>query len=165
MLVAAAKAGRMRMRVNIKDFAAGGLFIAIGAWFAQSAWFNLKIGRAFNMGPGYFPVVLGLILIGFGAVIAISAINKPQELIGRVSWRGLLLVIGGVAFFGATVRGLGLPASLGGTTFLAAMSTGRTSWLEGIILSVVMAAFCTLLFIYGLGLPYRVLGPWLGGYE
>ena len=53
--------------MNLKDCAAGMLFVAIGLLFAVNAWLGLSIGSAFAMGPGYFPILLGVILIGFGA--------------------------------------------------------------------------------------------------
>ena len=46
-----------------KDLLAGAIFIAIGAFFLSNAWRNLEIGTSFQMGPGYFPVVLAGILL------------------------------------------------------------------------------------------------------
>ena len=59
------------MQRNLKDLAAGALFVAIGGFFTLNAWFNLTIGNALAMGPGYFPILLGLVLIGLGAAIAL----------------------------------------------------------------------------------------------
>ncbi len=151
------------MQLNTKDVAAGLLFIAIGAFFALNAWFNLRIGRALNMGPGYFPLLLGVILIGFGGAIAVNAINKPQEVFGKVSIRGIVLVIGAVFVFGLTARKLGLGPSLILTTFMASMSTDRATLISSILLSIGLSIFCVLVFVYALGLPYPVIGPWLGG--
>jgi hypothetical protein len=149
------------MQVNPKDFAGGLLFVAIGGFFALNAWFNLKIGQAFNMGPGYFPVVLGVILVGFGVAIAASSIKKPPEAFGNVSWRGVVLVLAAVVFFGAMVRRLGFAPTLAVTTFLAATAPARSKPLISLIFSIGMAIFGTLIFIYALRLPYPVFGPLL----
>ena len=53
--------------MNLKDCVAGTLFVAIGLLFAVNAWLRLSVGSALAMGPGYFPILLGLILIGLGA--------------------------------------------------------------------------------------------------
>jgi hypothetical protein len=67
------------MRMNPRDLAAGALFIAIGGFFALNAWLNLAVGRAFAMGPGYFPILLGMILIGFGIAIGAAGLGKPAS--------------------------------------------------------------------------------------
>jgi len=150
------------MRLNPKDLAAGAIFIAIGAFFALNAWFNLAIGQAFSMGPGYFPVLLGLVLIGLGVAIVLAGIGKPTSPFGDVSWRGITLVTASIVFFALTVRGLGLAPALGGATVLAALSA-RNSPLFALVLSLCLTAFCVLVFIYALRLPYAVIGPWLRG--
>ncbi len=151
------------MRVNLKDLMSGALFVAIGLFFSLNAWFHLPMGRAFAMGPGYFPAVLGLVLVGFGIVIALSALGRPTDPIGIVPWRGVALVIGAVFFFAAFGRSLGVAPSLVLTTFAGALATRKTSLPEAIALSLGLSAFCTAVFIYGLGLPYPAFGPWLGG--
>ena len=43
------------------------LFIVFGAFFAIQS-LGLEIGTAFRMGPGYFPLVLAIVLIVLGAI-------------------------------------------------------------------------------------------------
>lgn len=149
------------MQANTKDVAAGALFMAIGLYFAIDSLINLRMGQAFSMGPGYFPLVLGGILVAFGVVIAIRAIGKPVEAIGNVAWRGIALVIGAILFFALTVRGLGVGLSLFGCTFMAARSSGLLGWSKSVVLSAVITAFSVVVFIKLLGLPYPVIGHWL----
>jgi hypothetical protein len=151
------------MQANLRDVAAGAVFIAIGAFFALNAWFNLKIGHAFSMGPGYFPVLLGTILVALGLAIAVQAVGRPTEAFGRVPWRSVGLIVGSIVFFAVTVRGFGLAPSLALATFMAGMSSGRMTAVPAALLSIVLTAFCVLVFITALGLPYPVIGPWLGG--
>ena len=60
------------------------------------------------MGPGYFPTVLSILMIGLGAVIAVQALRRPPEgaSFSQIPWLGLLLLIGAVLFFGFVVRDL-----------------------------------------------------------
>ena len=113
------------------------------------------------MGPGYFPVLLGLVLVGLGGAIAYSAVGKPQEAFGMVAWRGITLVTVGIVFFAVTVRGLGMAPSLAIASFLAARASGRLSLLGSLLLAIGLSAFCVVLFIYALRLPYPVIGNWL----
>lgn len=152
---------RTGLTINPKELAAGALFVAIGGFFAGNALVNLRLGSALNMGPGYFPTVLGVFLVLLGIAIAATGINKPADGFGPVSVRGLLLVIGAIVFFGFTVRGLGFVPSLAVTVFLASMSSRGTSVRLALILAVTLTVFATLVFVYGLGLPYPILGRWI----
>lgn len=55
----------------------GGLLTAVGLFFAWQA-FNLELGTAFRMGPGYFPLVLAVILTLLGIVILVQS-TRVQE--------------------------------------------------------------------------------------
>ena len=97
-----------------RDVIGGLVVIAIGAGFFLFGQ-ELEMGTSFRMGPGYFPTILSILMIGLGAVIAVQALRAPttEHSFGQVPWRGLLLLIGAVLFFGFVVRGLGLaPAVL-----------------------------------------------------
>ena len=151
------------MRANSKDLACGILFVAIGLFFALNAWRELRIGRAFEMGPGYFPILLGVLLTGLGIAIAITALGKPAESFGLISVRGTCLISLSVLFFAVTARPLGMLPSLLISTFIAACSTRQATFRSAIILSLVLTAFNIGIFIYALRLPYPVIGPWLSG--
>ena len=71
---------------------------------------GLEMGTSFRMGPGYFPIILSIVMIGLGAVITLQALRGPlqENSFGQVSWHGLALIIGAPLVFGATLIGLGL---------------------------------------------------------
>jgi hypothetical protein len=148
---------------NRRDLAAGAAFVAIGLFFALNAWFGLRLGTARAMGPGYFPVMLGGVLVLLGLAIGASALGRPGEALGAVSWRGIALVTGALVFFAVTARGLGIAAALGGATVLAALATGRNSPRVALAMAAVLTAFCVLVFLVALRLPYPAIGPWLRG--
>jgi hypothetical protein len=149
------------MTVNLRDLTAGMAFIVIGLAFGVNAWLTLRIGEANAMGPGYFPLLLGVLLVGFGSAIAFSAIGKAGEPFGAVAWRGTALITLSIVFFALTVRGLGMAPALGGATFLAALASGRLSVGGSLLLAIGLTSFCIVVFLYALQLPYPVIGPWL----
>ena len=53
---------------NTKDFYAGLLFMLVGGTFAWGAT-SYQLGTSARMGPGFFPMVLGLLLAVLGAVM------------------------------------------------------------------------------------------------
>jgi len=66
--------GRIAARLN-RDVIAGAVFLSIGLIVLVSSQ-DLKLGTASRMGPGYFPTVLGWLLLALGAVIAATGWTK-----------------------------------------------------------------------------------------
>jgi hypothetical protein len=145
----------------LKDLLAGLVFVAFGLAFAVTAW-SYQLGTALRMGPGYFPLVLGGILVLLGALIIVEGLIAGEgEAIGPVPWRGVVLLTAAVLFFGFTVRGLGLAPSLFVTVLLAAFSSHRTTIVSALAMAFGLTAFCILVFVEGLGMPVPLLGPWV----
>lgn len=146
-----------------KDFIAGLLFILIAAVFAYGTQ-ELPIGTAFRMGPGYFPLILCILLAALGIVIMANGIRFEGEPIRNFAWRGLLNIVLPVVFFGLTLRGLGFILSLGIAVLVSSMASSHFTWRTGLINTVVLVFFGWLIFIWGIGLPIQILGSWVGGY-
>ena len=137
---------------NPRDFWAGVMFLTLGAMFA-GVGFTYKIGTAARMGPGYFPVVLGVILLALGLAIAVSALRKEGSSVEKFHWRPIFWVLGSIIMFGVMLKILGmllagflqvLISSYGGPEFKL-----RTT----ILLALALVIFCALVFVVGLKLP------------
>lgn len=140
---------------------AGALFIVVGIFFGVQA-LGLELGTAFRMGPGYFPLVLSGILILLGGIVIASAVNTESDGVGTFPLRGMLLILGAPILFGIFVRGLGFIPSIFVTAFVASFASRRMKVPLAVIIAAALTAFATLVFIYGLELPFRPVGPWLG---
>ncbi|HTO32445.1 MAG TPA: tripartite tricarboxylate transporter TctB family protein [Pararhizobium sp.] len=138
----------------------GALFIALGGFFIYQCM-NLELGTAFKMGPGYFPLVLALILSLLGLVILVQSTRVEGEPLGPVAWRGMLFILPAPIFFGLTVRGLGFVPSLFFTALIACFASQRMKPLTAIILSIALTVFSVAVFSYALGLPFQRFGPWV----
>jgi hypothetical protein len=146
-----------------KDFWCGMLLIAIAATFAVGLA-DLPIGSAFRMGPGYFPLVLTLLLALLGVAILVNGLRVEGPPVGAIPLGALLFIALPIVFFGLTVRGLGLVPALA-VTVLAATRAVR-DWNPALAVSTTLAlvAACVAIFVFGLGLPLSLFGPWVGGY-
>lgn len=152
----------MTSQKSMKDLLAGLIFISFGLAFGYAS-LTYEVGTALRMGPGYFPLILSGVILLLGVVIFVQSLTAgPDEIpLGRVPWLGLLLLIGGLIFFGATVRGLGLAPSLFVTTFMSAFASQRTGVVGALLLATALTVICILVFIWALGLPLTLTGPWL----
>ncbi|UXU76461.1 MULTISPECIES: tripartite tricarboxylate transporter TctB family protein [unclassified Paracoccus (in: a-proteobacteria)] len=143
------------------DLTAGLLLMATAGFFGWQTM-DLEIGSSLRMGPGYFPMMLSILLFALGALIALKSLGREDEPIGPIAWRGILLILPAPIFFGLTVRGLGFVPALFLATLIAAQASRRMRPLPALILAILVTILSTLIFSYGLGLPFRRFGPWLG---
>ncbi len=158
----AAEANRKdSMKFDIKDVLSGAMFIALGLYFAVDSWLQLKLGSALMMGPGYFPLIVGTALALVGLVVLVRSFRLAANPISRVSWRGFLLVTASIVFFAITLRGLGLALGLGISVMLASLATEKNSVLQSFLIAAVFTAIAIGVFIYALGIPFAVVGPWI----
>ena len=93
-----------------------------------------------------------------GAVL--FAFQVAQDL-GAIAWRGIMFILPAPIVFGVTVRGLGFVPSIFVTALVAGMASLKLRPLPALALATGITIFCTLVFSYGLGLPFRRVGPWL----
>ena len=92
------------VRKGMKDILAGSVFIVFGLYFALTS-LTYEIGSPLNMGPGYFPLVLGGLLVLLGAIVVVKGLVTGEgESIGTIPWRSMVLIVAAIIFFG--VRGL-----------------------------------------------------------
>ncbi len=146
--------------INKADFTAGILFILFGAVFGLTA-LDLEMGTTLRMGPGYFPMVLAVVLTLLGIGIVISSFGSVGEAVGTYAWRGMVFILAAPVFFGLTVRGLGFVPSIFFTTLIAALAGMKMKPVYAVLLAIGVTIFTTLVFSYALGLPFRRFGPWL----
>lgn len=149
------------MRVNISDLAAGAIFAAFGLYFAITAYTALSIGTAFMMGPGYFPLIIGVGLIVFGLVIGARAFGRTFEPFTWPPLTSVLMVAATPIVFGLTVRGLGFGPATALAAFVASMASREASWKFRLLLTLGLTIFCLTIFRFALNLPLPIIGHWL----
>jgi hypothetical protein len=156
-----------------KDLFSGLMFTALGVAFAVGAG-NYDIGDAARMGPGYFPLVLGVLLAILGAIITFQSFGdteKPGEKVGALAWKPLVFVIGANLLFGAMLGGIGmiglppmgLMISVCVLVVVASMAGDTFKLRESLILAVLLAISSYLIFILGLKLPFQAWPAFITG--
>ncbi len=151
----------MENKKALNDILSGVIFIVCGLAFGYAAS-NYPIGTALRMGPGYFPLVLAILLclIGVGVVFKGFTAGHAGDPIGVFPWRGIALILCSLVFFGVTIKGLGLAPALLVTTFLSALASRNNTILGALAIALALTVFCVAIFSYGLGITVPVFGPW-----
>jgi len=140
---------------NPVDFFAGLLFLGFGIG-AMLVARDYPMGTTIGMGPGYFPTILGGLLVCVGLVLAGRAFWLPGERVATFVFRPLLLVHGAVVAFALLVEPLGLALAILALVPLSRLGGWEVRAAEVAILALVLAALALGIFVYGLGLPFRV---------
>lgn len=146
-----------------KDLLAGAVFAGFGLAFAITST-TYDIGTPLRMGPGFFPLVLGGILVVLGVAIAVKGFVAGEGGdVGRVPWRALVLLLAAILFFGFTVRDLGLAPALFVSVLLAALAGRGVRIVPAVVIAASLTALSVLIFVVLLQLRLPLVGPWLGG--
>ena len=143
-----------------KDLVAGLLFIAAGiAAIAIAA--NYTLGTAARMGPGYFPRVLGMLLIVLGAILAARSLRLTGPPLPGWKWRPVLVTLGSVVMFGLIVNHAGLVISTVLLIVMASAASHEFRPREAVISGIALAALAVGVFVIGLKLQ---IGIWPGAH-
>jgi hypothetical protein len=149
---------QLELRQN-KDFWAGVMLIATGALAIVIAR-NYAFGTTLRMGPGYFPTVLGAMLILFGLYLVAVSMKRQEKLSGGWSIRALIMLPVALVLFGLLMEHAGFIPALIALIFGSSLAGKDFKFVEVLLLSIGLTAFCVVLFIWGLGLPYPLLAGW-----
>jgi len=144
---------------NNRDLIAGLLFIVLGALAAVLAR-DYPFGTTMRMGPGYFPTMLGGILLVFGATILLRGIRSGETVKGDWGVRPLAWITLSIVLFGFLLDRAGMVPATVVTLFVAAAAGREFRLKEVLLLAIVMTAFSVAVFSYGLKLPYPLVGSY-----
>jgi hypothetical protein len=137
---------------DYRDIIGGGVLICAGAFVAAFATTQLEVGSLARMGPGLFPAALGVLLCGFGAIVAVPAFFREGTPIS-VDLRPFVFVLASILVFGLAVRRFGVAPAVVVMTLVATLADQRLSWRGAIALAVSLAAIAVLIFNVGLDIP------------
>lgn len=144
-----------------KDLWSGLMLIVIGGGALFIAR-NYQFGSSLRMGPGYFPTVLGALLVLFGLYFVGQGLrSNAEKLEGTWSLRALIILPLSLVLFGLLIDRAGfIPAML---ALIIGSATASTQFrlVEVLLFSVILTFSCVVVFIWLLGLPYELItGVW-----
>ena len=156
-----------------KDFFSGLMFMGVGVAFAWGAT-TYKVGEGARMGPGYFPLMLGVLMAILGIAITFKSLvveTVGGDKIGKWAWKPLVYIIAANLLFGVFLGGLpsiklpamGLIAGIYVLTFVASMAENGWKIKNTFILATVLAAGSYIAFVLVLKLQFAVWPAFITG--
>jgi hypothetical protein len=136
-----------------RDFLAGALFLAIGAGGFGVA-LAYPFGTIDQMGPGFFPRVLGVILAAFGVVTMFRGLRAGARVEGGWGWFPLAVLTVAIVAYGWLMERVGLVPSVAVLVVASAYAGPEFRWREAVVAAGVLCLMSVAIFVWGLGLPY-----------
>jgi hypothetical protein len=146
---------------DAKDFWAGIIFMAFGVSALVVGW-NYSLGTVSRMGPGYFPRMLGILLLLVGAASVIRSFVAARVELPSFALKPALLIIGSLVVSGYLMTRAGLIVALCVLMLGAGAASEkfRTEWKKMLLLTAATIVFCVVVFVRLLGISLPLVGSW-----
>jgi hypothetical protein len=151
---------RLLQNKRLRDYAGGTLMmvLGLGATFQGSTY---HVGTLSRMGPGYYPIALGIILTLIGLAIAVTARfthYEGEEEVLPPEWRGWICICSAVIAF--VVFGLygGLVPATFAIVFISAMGDKMNTVKRAAILAACVVVVAIVVFWWALQMQLPLFG-------
>ncbi len=132
-----------------------GVAIVVGVYSRE-----YDLGTTRQMGPGYLPLVLALLLGCFGIFLMVSGFFGAHEPAEPLGVRQSIFVLGAAALFGLLIRPAGLIVAILVLVIVAGFAYSPRKIGPLLAFAVALAAGCVIVFPWLLGQQIPVLGSW-----
>lgn len=147
------------MSVRIKrnsDVEAGLFFTAFGA-VTSILSLDYELGTIAMMGPGMFPLMLGLCLTALGLLILLKGILTGGEAVRTLPLKPALLVPLSLLVFSFLALSVGLAAAIPGLVFVSLLASSHFTVMRALALSAGLLVFCYVVFVQFLGIALPMI--------
>jgi putative tricarboxylic transport membrane protein len=144
------------LRVQNPQDVYGGMALILLSLVAFVASNDLPGMRGFAFGPGTAPRLFAFTLgiLSLGVVVGGLLTSGPE--VSGYKLRGVIFIIGSILAFAACIRPLGLVIASFCTMIICAAAAEDVKWRETLLVAIFVTAFCSVLFPYGLNLPFQL---------
>ncbi|MGK6314110.1 tripartite tricarboxylate transporter TctB family protein [Neorhizobium sp. DT-125] len=139
------------------------IFVGFSAAVGIYAYSTLSIGTAAEMGAGFFPVMLSIVLGLLALAVAFTPISSGALPLRFASIRSSVLVLCSPLIFAVTIQPLGLIAAVALTIFFSSFASRFATLRQSLMLSIGFTMFCVAVFHYLLNLPIPLWGDLITG--
>jgi Tripartite tricarboxylate transporter TctB family len=136
-----------------QDFWSGLLFLGMGiaAIVISRDYFP---GNSLQMGPGYFPRYVGILLSILGGIITLSSFRVEGGEVRGFGWRAIVMPTLGFLIFGWAIDRIGFLLAMFGMIVCSMLGGKKFNPFEVLITCAVLISGSIALFVYGLQLPF-----------
>jgi len=139
-----------------RELVSGLLIIVAGLFFSVYSAIRYDLGTLSRMGPGLFPVMMGVVLVVLGMGILIKIGVSPSIDITRKDIIATAYLIASVAFFALTVDHIGILPSSFAIVMLICARDKNIRLFESLFLTIFLVATIYIVFDFLLDINMRL---------
>lgn len=114
------------------------------------------LGRGGRIGPGYVPLVIGVLMLILGGLLVARAGRSTDPVDTDIAWRQVGLVIAGIVAFALLLDRVGLLVAIMATVLIAGPAAYGNTLLSTVVSGAVLAAFAWTVFVHFLKISIPV---------
>ncbi|CDN51246.1 tripartite tricarboxylate transporter TctB family protein [Neorhizobium galegae] len=156
-------ATRQHRSLSRRNVTFAAIFVGFSVVVGIYAYETLKIGTAAQMGAGFFPVMLSIVLGFLSLAVAFTPIPAGAQPLRFAPVKASILIMGSPLVFAASIQSLGLVAAVALTIFFSSFASRFATLRQSVLLSVGFTVFCVAVFHYLLNLPIALWGDIITG--
>ena len=145
---------------SLRDYCGGALMFLLGVG-AIGYGITYRMGTLSRMGPGFFPVSLGVILALAGLAIAVRARFAGREGAAKVlppEWRGWACIALSIVAFVVLGKYAGMLPATFAIVFISALGDRDNTLLSAGVLGLGACVVCVVVFWWALSMPFALFG-------
>ncbi|WP_417579015.1 tripartite tricarboxylate transporter TctB family protein [Nitrincola sp.] len=132
------------------------LLLALTGVFIIWQGSEYPLGSLRRMGPGFYPVIIGSVLVLFSALLTLEVAREEPE---KNVWipRPILMISSGFICFGALLESAGLVPAILAMVILTSLAEKPVRPLSTALTAISLSILGVVVFIYGLNIPVAAI--------
>ncbi|MGP2490943.1 tripartite tricarboxylate transporter TctB family protein [Mesorhizobium sp. PUT5] len=145
--------GMRHPRIDYPDLIGGALLMTLGLALAIYSMAHYRLGTVSRMGPGMYPVAIGVLLTFLGLCIAAPALVRGHRAVPVLDFRPICCSLGGIAVFAVMVVPFGLVPAVAASTSVSSLGDNKLGAVGIAALAAGLSVLAALIFKVALALP------------
>ncbi len=133
----------------------GAVMAAVGVYVAAES-LRYGLGSVVRLGPGALPFGLGILIIGFGALIAIIN-DDGDERAPPIVWRPVVAILAAILAFALLIEPAGLAVAAAALVFLSGAADPELNWRSLLAIYLFLVVTVYVVFVQLLAIPFKLI--------
>lgn len=143
-------------KFDYMDAVGGALFCVLGLAISFYSWSTYELGSLDEMGPGLFPLYLGVIMCLLGLGIVGTALGRSPQ-VRTINLRPMFAVVLSVLAFAFAIERFGAVVAIVALVFISAWPESKLTLRRKAILAAALVLIAFVVFKFGLSMNFSLV--------
>ena len=141
---------------DLMEITVGIFFLILGLAMFFYARNHYEVGELNQMGPGFFPSALGIIMAVLGGLISISGIGTSVKS-RDFNYKPAALITLSIIAFALLIETIGALIAIAALVFISTATENKLNWRKKLILFIALFIIALLVFKVSLGMNFSLI--------